>query len=102
MVSASLIERFEMTKKQKLLDQIYNYEDERRESTRLRIEREDQEWAAWIDTPEALVEIIKDPGLTVRPSDRVYTGRDILDLIKKGRNHVPGAFGRSNEQGELE
>lgn len=75
-----------MTLKQQLQDKIRGYEYERREQARQRRERIDREWAEWIDTPQALVDIMRDPRLAVRPSERIYSARDILDMIMRGEN----------------
>jgi len=77
----------EMTSlKKQLQDKMFGYEQQRIEQARQRRETEDREWGAWMDTPEALIDIIRKPDLAIRPSERIYSARDILALIMAGRN----------------
>ena len=74
------------TLKEQVLEKFQGYENERKEQARIKREAEDREWAEWMDTPEALIEIIKDPKLATRPSERIYSAGDILRMIMEGRN----------------
>jgi hypothetical protein len=45
---------------------------------------EDLKWRSWIKTPEAMVEILRDPKLLTIPSERSSdrSAQDILDMIR--------------------
>jgi hypothetical protein len=72
--------------KQQVLEKFQGYEEERKERARIRREEEDRAWAEWMDTPEALIDIMREPALAIRPSERVYSASDILRMIMEGKN----------------
>lgn len=48
-----------------------------------RLQQADQAWESWIQTPEAIFEIINDPDLATRPSERVNSLQKLKNLLKR-------------------
>jgi hypothetical protein len=72
----------EMTLRQQVEAKFAGYEEERRQRVREEQRRKDREWAVWVDSDDALFEILKNPGLAVRPSDRPPpTGAELLKIM---------------------
>ena len=70
------------TVKEKLLEKFQGYEEERRNRYLDEREQRDREWAIWIDSADATYEVLRDPGLAVKPSDRLPpTGAELLRIM---------------------
>lgn len=70
------------TVKQQLLDKQLGYETERRERVAEERRQRDREWAVWVDSDDALFEILRNPGLAVPPSQRPPpTGAELLKIM---------------------
>ena len=75
-----------MTVKQQLLDKQLGYEEERRQRMREEQRRRDREHAIWVDTSDALFEVLKNPGLATPPSQRPPpTGAELLEIMIRER-----------------
>ena len=75
-----------MTVKQQLLDKQLGYEQERRERVRQEQRRKDREHAIWVDSGDAVFEVLKNPGLAVPPSQRPPpTGAELLEIMIRER-----------------
>lgn len=70
------------TLKQQVEAKFEGYEAERRERVREEQRRRDREWAVWVDSADALFEILKNPGLATPPSQRPPpTGAELLKIM---------------------
>jgi len=58
------------------------YEEERRQRYLTEQQQRDREHAVWVDTADALFEILRNPGLAVPPSQRpAPTGAELLKIM---------------------
>lgn len=70
------------TIRQQIEAKFAGYEEERRQRYLTEQQQRDREWAVWVDTADATFEILKNPGLAVRPSDRPPpTGAELLKIM---------------------
>lgn len=77
-----------MTKtiKQQVLDKFAGYEAERRQRYLTEQQQRDREHAIWVDTADAVFEVLKNPGLAVPPSQRPPpTGAELLEKMIRER-----------------
>ena len=72
----------ELQRLKEMLDGMISYEQDLNDRIQQRRRDDDSKWAVWMDTPEAIIEIIKNPDLAIRPSQRVYSGAQILEMIR--------------------
>ena len=70
------------TLRQQVEAKFAGYEEERRERVREEQRQRDREHAIWVDSADALFEILRNPGLAVPPSQRpAPTGEELLRSI---------------------
>ena len=69
-----------MTKfKDQVVTKFEGFSEERRQRAAEERRQRDREWAVWIDTKDALFEVLRNPGLAVPPSQRPPpTGAELL------------------------
>lgn len=65
------------------LDAVLEAQRQRLEAERL---RQDQIWQEWCETPEATMAILQDPRLGTPPSQRTYSGPELLRMIRDRNN----------------
>lgn len=75
----------ELQRLKNVLKEMSAYEQDLEQRIQARRAEEDRKWAEWMDTPEALVAVIINPDLAIRPSQRVYSGKQILEMIREKR-----------------
>jgi len=74
------------TVRQQVETKFSGYEEERRQRVREEQRRKDREHAVWVDSDDALFEILKNPGLATPPSQRpAPTGAELLEIMIRER-----------------